>query len=84
MASVAGWVAIHATNDPKRIMERIRAWGETDTRLIPVERQPQHGDRQMTQIFNPLKFWCAPNQATPDYVTYDDFQQFIAYGLMVC
>ena len=38
----------------------------------------------MTQIFNPLKFWCAPNQATPDYVTYDDFQQFIAYGLMVC
>lgn len=38
----------------------------------------------MTQIFNPLKFWCAPNQATPDYVTYDDFRQFIAYGLMVC
>lgn len=37
-----------------------------------------------TQVRNPLKFWCAPNQATPDYVIYDDFRQFIAYGLMCC
>ena len=36
------------------------------------------------QVRNPLKFWCAPNQATPDYVVYDDFRQFIAYGLICC
>jgi len=36
------------------------------------------------QVRNPLKFWCAPNQATPDYVIYDDFRSFIAYGLVCC
>lgn len=38
----------------------------------------------MTQTFNPLRFHCAPNQATPDYIIYDDFRSFVAYGLMVC
>ena len=36
------------------------------------------------QIFNPMSFWCAPNQATPDYVTSDDFRSWIAYGLLAC
>jgi hypothetical protein len=36
------------------------------------------------QVANPLKFWCAPNQATPDYVIYDDFRSWIAYGLRTC
>lgn len=36
------------------------------------------------QTRNPLKFSCAPNQATPDYIIYDDFRQFIAYGLICC
>jgi len=35
-------------------------------------------------IANPLGFWCAPNQATPDYVIYDDFRSWLAYGLMEC
>lgn len=36
------------------------------------------------QVFNPLSFWCAPNQATPDYVIYDDFRFWVAYGLLTC
>lgn len=36
------------------------------------------------QVFNPLRFRCAPNQATPDYVIYDDFRSWIAYGLLTC
>lgn len=36
------------------------------------------------QVFNPLKFLSASNQATPDYVAYDDFRMFVAYGLMCC
>lgn len=36
------------------------------------------------QVFNPMKFWCAPNQATPDYVIYHDFRSWIAYGLLIC
>lgn len=36
------------------------------------------------QVFNPMKFWCAPNQATPDYITYDDFRSWLAYGLLTC
>jgi hypothetical protein len=36
------------------------------------------------QTSNPLGFYCAPNHSTPDYVTYDDFAQFVAYGLMSC
>lgn len=37
-----------------------------------------------TQVSNPMKFWCAPNQATPDYIIYHDFRLFVAYGLMEC
>ncbi len=36
------------------------------------------------QVRNPLKFRCASNEATPDYVIYDDFRMFVAYGLMCC
>lgn len=36
------------------------------------------------QVWNPLRFWCAPNQATPDYVIYHDFQSWLAYGLLTC
>jgi hypothetical protein len=37
-----------------------------------------------TQTYNPLRFSCASNQATPDYVIYDDFRLFVAYGLLSC
>ncbi len=37
-----------------------------------------------TQAFNSLHFWCAPNQATPDYVTCDAFRSWVAYGLLTC
>lgn len=38
-----------------------------------------------TQVtYNPMKFTCAPNQATPDYVIYDNFRDFVAYGLLRC
>lgn len=33
---------------------------------------------------NPLGFWCAPNQATPDYVSCSNVADFIAYGMMLC
>lgn len=36
------------------------------------------------QVSNPLNFWCAPNQATPDYVVYHDFRSWVAYGLLTC
>ena len=36
------------------------------------------------QVPNPLNFHCASNQATPDYIIYDDFGSFVAYGLWVC
>jgi len=36
------------------------------------------------QIFNPLNFWCAPNQATPDYIIYHNFRSWLAYGLLTC
>lgn len=36
------------------------------------------------QVPNPLNFHCASNQATPDYIIYDDFRSFVAYGLWVC
>jgi hypothetical protein len=36
------------------------------------------------QVFNPMSFWCAPNQATPDYIIYDDFRSWVAYGLLTC
>lgn len=36
------------------------------------------------QVFNPLGYWCAPNEATPDYVTCHDFRDFVAYGLLLC
>ena len=35
-------------------------------------------------IYNPLSFYCAPNAATPDYVTYHDFESWVAYGLLTC
>lgn len=34
--------------------------------------------------YNPMGFTCAPNQATPDYVSYSDFYQFVAYGFVTC
>ena len=37
-----------------------------------------------SQMFNPLHFWCAPNQATPDYIIYHDFHSWLAYGLRTC
>lgn len=37
-----------------------------------------------TQVFNPLGFHCATNAATPDYVIYTDFRQWLAYGLLTC
>jgi len=36
------------------------------------------------QVFNPMSFWCAPNQATPDCIIYDDFRSWVAYGLLTC
>lgn len=36
------------------------------------------------QIANPMRFWCAPNQATPDYVIYEDFRSWVGYGLLTC
>ena len=33
---------------------------------------------------NPLNFRCAPNEATPDYVAYENFDSFVAYGFMLC
>ena len=36
------------------------------------------------QISNLMKFYCAPNCATPDYITYHDFRSWIAYGLLTC
>jgi len=33
---------------------------------------------------NPLKYYCAPNQATPDYVTSYSVRDFIAYGFVCC
>lgn len=38
----------------------------------------------MTQVRNPLKFFCAPNASTPDYIIYDDFHSWVAYGLLTC
>lgn len=37
-----------------------------------------------TQTYNPLKYWSAPNQSTPDYVTCYNFRDFVAYGLLEC
>lgn len=36
------------------------------------------------QVYNPLGFHCAPNQATPDYIAYSDLRQFVAYGFISC
>ncbi len=36
------------------------------------------------QLSNPMRFWCAPNQATPDYIVYGDFRSWVAYGLLAC
>lgn len=33
---------------------------------------------------NPLKYYCAPNQATPDYVAAASIRDFIAYGFLCC
>ena len=37
-----------------------------------------------TQVSNPVRFWCAPDQATPDYIIYHNFRSWVAYGLMTC
>lgn len=36
------------------------------------------------QVYNPLKFYCPPNGATPDYIVYHDFKSWVAYGLLAC
>ena len=33
---------------------------------------------------NPLHYFCAPNQATPDYVASGNIRHFIAYGFLCC
>jgi hypothetical protein len=33
---------------------------------------------------NPLNYFCAPNQATPDYVASYSIKDFIAYGFLCC
>lgn len=38
----------------------------------------------MTATRNPMGFCCAPNQATPDYITYHNLKDFTAYGLTAC
>lgn len=38
----------------------------------------------MPQTYNPLGFYCPPNGATPDYITYHDFRSWLAYGLLTC
>jgi len=38
----------------------------------------------VVQIANPMRFWCAPNQATPDYVIYHDLRSWVGYGLLTC
>jgi hypothetical protein len=38
----------------------------------------------MVCVRNPLKFWCAPNEATPDYISYRNFRSWVAYGLLAC
>lgn len=38
----------------------------------------------MQQLRNPMNFYCAPNMATPDYISYTDFRNWLAYGLWVC
>lgn len=37
-----------------------------------------------TTTRNPMGFFCAPNQSTPDYITYHDLRDFTAYGLIAC
>lgn len=53
-----------------------------------ISVRPENGERlrrlAKVQIYNPLAFTCAPNQSTPDYIAYDDFRMFVAYGLIVC
>lgn len=38
----------------------------------------------MDVVSNPMGFRCAPNESTPDYVVYDDFRRWLAYGLVTC
>lgn len=33
---------------------------------------------------NPLHYFCAPNQATPDYVASHEIRDFVAYGFLCC
>lgn len=33
---------------------------------------------------NPLRYYCAPNQVTPDYVSSPAIRDFIAYGFVCC
>lgn len=35
------------------------------------------------QVYNPLGYNCRPNEASPNYVAYDDFRLLTGYGLIV-
>jgi hypothetical protein len=35
-------------------------------------------------VMNPLGYYCAPNQATPDYVASYTIRDFLAYGFICC
>lgn len=38
----------------------------------------------MSSFRNPIGYHCQPNEATPEYVPERNFQQFLAYGLLLC
>ena len=54
--------------------------------MMGYKREMKEGKEAALQSMqaNPMGFYCAPNQATPDYVCYSDIRMFIAYGMMVC
>lgn len=37
----------------------------------------------MANFANPMGYYCAPNGATPDYIATSNFEDFIAYGLLI-
>lgn len=49
--------------------------------MSETEEEVQTGP---VQVQNPMRFWCAPNQFTPDYSSYSDFRLWLAYSLMEC
>jgi hypothetical protein len=38
----------------------------------------------LKQVRNPLGFYCPPNGATPDYISYNNFEMWLAYGMQIC